>query len=381
MIRKIYDYFYNMNFYKFMFFVQTIALILMFAFCSPIPSSAASQQTYFPFVQNNDNIPANVYGAVTSSYPLDDYYVFISYTSWWNTNYPYFAISKQYAYPYANISQDGYHFSFYNGSAGYYGECRIQSNGNLTINSGLNISYNPYYQNLVSPIYDSSISYFMNFDLYTDSSEVVPVAFVTAPITVPTGGDPSAFDDTGLNLDSSIASSTPPTVPSTYVPTLPSVPTWDSSQPVQSIWDYLTYGFDVLSTLLQGMISKFVEWFNYFKSLVGYVIQKILNYLKAIVEWLYNQFLDWLTPYLKIIEFIGGVLFDEENQKSIIDILGEIKDSILDYVNTYFPPDYSPITDKIEDFMTAFNSLKNLFTADPDYSFVYNTFIGTYLGQ
>lgn len=235
-------------------------------------------------------------------------------------------------------------------------------------------------------------------DYYVDSTNTTQRVWTdTIPIALPTGGDPSVFDDTGLNLDSSIASSTPPTVPSSYTPSIPTAPTWDSSQPVQSIFDYLIWGFDVLNTLLQGILSKLIDWFNYFKNLIGYVIQKILDYLKAIVEWLYNQFLNWLTPYLKIWEFISGLLFNEESQKSVFDLMLEFFGSVAQWLANFWSnsfivnfwtdfydnivDSYEDILDKIDDVITAIDNVRLLFTRDPDYSLIVTTFYTTYFGR
>ena len=373
MIKRIYDYFNNMSFYKFLFFLQTIALILMFAFCSPIPANAMSQQTYFPMSQDvNGKMDAFVVNHIESTYP-NKYYLCYGYNYISNYVQFHYIIFDDPSQLSVSFNSNGYQFSIY----GYDDkrEIKIQLPQYWYWD---NQDYGNAWTDMPSDLYDTSISYVSNCDIVSPNGALI---YLVPPVVIPSGSDPSAPNMSSLDLDSSLNTTTIPTAPTYSNNFNEPLPTWDSTAPFQSLFDIILWGFNRVHSAFQSFREYLFSWLGYFINILTYLIQKIIDAIKYIVSWLYNQFLNWLSPYLKILNLIAGFLFNSDDQKSVLDILGDIKSAILNYVNTYFPPDYSPITDKIEDFMIAFNALKNLFTADPNYAFIYNTFIGTYFGQ
>ena len=361
--------------YKFINFIliPILFFILVFLLVS-VPSFAASEHSYFPFVQNNDNIPTTVYNKVISDYPLDDYYVFVSsigYYSWGDTNYPFFAISKQYDYPYATISQDGYHFSFYNGSSGVYGECRVQGNGTLTLNTGLNISYNPYFQNLVSPLYDPTISYFLNFDLYTDSSESVAVAFVTAPITVPDAGHANSPSNNLPTISYPIGMhpTSAPTVPTYSTPSLstaPSIDTTNINTLVQSIFNLLSWMLQSFVVYIVNFISTVVDWFEFLSNLIIWLFKSFIDWLNAFTDWLYNIFKYLFEPIFTFLSSFFGFLFSEDDQMSVYDLLKEFKEDFStrmsnlfssSFFSNYWTNFYNYIVSSFDVILNAFSKI------------------------
>lgn len=354
--------------------VLLLSITLFFSFTS----HGASDQTYFPIVQNaNNSIPNNVityfqqhqfvsnchfvlYGpynsGILSGKPYYDYY-FIRWDSSGDSSIRFVVQNDGHT---IYVQKNGNVSNFNNGLI------RFQTSNNslmVSMSNGSNVLYSPMI--IQSSSYNPNVSWISNFDVKDTSDNVL--LFLVAPIEIPDGDDPTAFDDTGLGLDSSLFPNTVPTVPSSYSVTIPTAPTWDSSQPVQSVWNYLTWGFDILKTLLQGVITKISEWLQYLGSLIGYVIQKILDYLKAIVQWLYNQFLNWLTPYLKIWSFISGLLFNEDEQLSIFDVLFNLLNFFISWCgsfwsNSWFSDFFTNLVSSYQTIQGYFEDLQSFFS-------------------
>ena len=296
------------------------------------------------YVNQNGNIPSEVIMYVDQTYG-QSYFVYLGSSIGTGTYgggiYPLYAFPKNSSGSlYANINSDntfsliGYNIGYYDAKVGSVSK-NYAGSWSTSIISG-NYTY-WWYQNRISSMIDSSVDYYTNFDLMSNSDHTQKVISTgTPPLVLPDGDDPSLFDDTGLNLDSSLNASYVPTAPSGFSYTAPTAPTWDGSQPVQSVWDYIVYGFSCLIALLQGVINTISNWISYIGNLLSYVVQKILDFLKAIVVWLYQQFLDWLTPYLKLLVFLSKIFFNEEEQINIFDLISDFKDELLSSLSGLF---------------------------------------------
>ena len=102
------------------------------------------------------------------------------------------------------------------------------------------------------------------------------------PILIPEPGEPTPFDDTGLNLDSSLNASTVPSVPTAPSLQFDPLPTWDNTAPIESLGEIIKWGVSVLGVLLNGIFTIIGNWLSYLGNLIGYVIQKILDFIKPI---------------------------------------------------------------------------------------------------
>lgn len=343
--------------------ILSITLLLFFT------SHGASVQTYFPVVQRENNIiPNTVVSLVESNYGnyYDHYFLYGPVNS--DPYYPeYFFVAWTGGSVYANMNSNSYQFTLSrsNNSSFISGSYRVVvSNGSVVL-AGTNSGGFMYNITYTSSLYSNSVDFAVS-DNFLDSNDNV-IIFAEAPIVIPNGSDPTAFDDTGMDLDSSLVPSTPPTPPTTFTANIPTAPVWDSSQPVQSVWDYLVWGFNVLKYLLQAIIEKFIEWFTFIGNLIGYVIQKIIDAIRIVVEWLYNQFLNWLTPYLKILSFISGLLFNEDEQLSIFDVLFNLLNFFVGWCGSFFNNSFftSFFTNLVSSYQTIqgyFESLQSFFS-------------------
>lgn len=213
------------------------------------------------------------------------------------------------------------------------------------------------------------------------------------PTTIPEGGDPSAPDMSSLDLDSSLNTTTIPSAPTYSNNFNDPLPTYDSSAPFSSLFDIIIWGFNRVHSVFQSFREYLFSWLGYFINILTYLIQKIIDAIKYIVNWLYNQFLNWLTPYLKIWSFISGLLFNEDDQKSvfdlILDFLGLVAQWLAQFWQNSFIVEYwnnlndlfDDVLTKIDNVVTAIDNLRILFTADPDYSLIITQFYSTYIGQ
>ena len=342
----------------------------------------SSVSDYPCYVNQNGNIPSDVILYVDQNYG-SSYFVYIGSsvdTGYYGGGvYPFYAFPKNSSGSlYANINSDntfsliGYNIGYYDAKVG-----SIQKNYDGSWTAYLiqgNYTY-WWYQNRPSSMVNSSVDYYTNFDLmYNNDHSQKVISTGTPPLVLPDGDDPTSFDDTGLNLDSSLNANNVPSTPSGFSYTAPTAPTWDSSQPVQSVWDYIVYGFSCLIALLQGVINTISNWIAYIGNILSYVVQKILNFLKAIVQWLYQQFLAWLTPYLKLLVFISKILFDEETQTNLFQLISDFNDDVStwfgsfwssSWLSSYFTNlvnSYSTIQGYFEDLQSFFSKVALFYT-------------------
>ena len=201
-----------------------------------------------------------------------------------------------------------------------------------------------------------------------DSSGNYLIMTNNVPTTVPETEDPTAPDMSSLDLDNSLNTTNPPTSP-TYSNTFNDpMPTWDSTAPFESLFSIILWGFNRIHSMWTSFREYLFSWLAYFIQMLTYVIQKIIDAIKYIITWLYNQFLNWLNPYLKIINFIAHLLFDEDDQIGILDLLSALKESLDTkltnlFSGTFFSSFWSNFSDKLDDGLEYFANLHNFFAS------------------
>lgn len=372
--------------------------------CNPLVVHAASEQTYYPIIQNaNNSIPNNVLtwfqqNQYQSGCHFVIYGPYATGTISGSTYYEYYFVRWNSSYDSSIrfvVQNDGH--SVYvqkSGSVSGFnnGLIRYQTSNNqifVSTSNGGNIIYSPLV--LQSSSYNSNVSWVSNFDVLDTSGNVL--LFLVAPIEIPEGGDPSAPDMSSLDLDSSLNTTTIPSAPTYSNNFNDPLPTYDSSAPFSSLFDIIIWGFNRVHSVFQSFREYLFSWLGYFINILTYLIQKIIDAIKYIVNWLYNQFLNWLTPYLKIWSFISGLLFNEDDQKSVFDLILDFFGSVAQWLaqfwqNSFIVEYWNNLNDlfddvltKIDNVVTAIDNLRILFTADPDYSLIITQFYSTYIGQ
>lgn len=402
---KIKEFFIKDKFYAVILAGIIINILCFCVFsCNPLVVHAASEQTYYPIIQNaNNSIPNNVltwfqqnqyqsgchfviYGPYSSGTisgsPYYEYY-FVRWNSSYDSSIRFVVQNDGHS---VYVQKSGSVSGFNNGLI------RYQTSNNqiyVSTSNGGNIIYSPLV--LQSSSYNTNVSWVSNFDVLDTSGNVL--LFLVAPIEIPEGGDPSAPDMSSLDLDSSLNTTTIPSAPTYSNNFNDPLPTYDSSAPFSSLFDIIIWGFNRVHSVFQSFREYLFSWLGYFISILTYLIQKIIDAIKYIVNWLYNQFLNWLTPYLKIWSFISGLLFNEDEQKSvfdlILDFLGLVAQWLAQFWQNSFIVDYwdslqvyiDDIKDEIDNVVTAIDNLRIAFTTDSNPSLIVQGFGSTYLGR
>lgn len=186
-------------------------------------------------------------------------------------------------------------------------------------------------------------------------------------ILIPEGYDPSAPDFSNLDLDSNLNTSSVPTPPTYSNNFNDPLPTWDSTAPFESLFDIILWGFNRIHSIFQSFREYLFSWLGYFINLLTYLIQKIINAIKYIVSWLYDQFLNWLNPYLKIWSFISGLLFNEDEQLSIFDVLFNLLNFFITWCgsfwsNSWFSDFFTNLVSSYQTIQGYFEDLQSFFS-------------------
>ena len=353
-----------------------IPIIAIFLLTFSVNVFASSGQTYFPMQQNeNGSIPSGVSDYIESNLVNTDtqyYFIYGPFTTWGDGSsaYYYLKFDKDSSGSLYGVLNNA-HNAFYLISSGTLSN--FFNNTVVLYNTGYVVEWNYAYidnysilnNQYDSSVYNSGVSYISNFDLTTDSDYLLLMFDV--PVVVPEPSDPTPFDDTGLNLDSSLNASSVPSVPSAPTLQFDPLPTWDSQAPFESLGEIIKWGVSVLGVLLNAIITTVSNWIQFIGNLLSYLIQKLLDFIKAVINWLYSQFLNWLNPYLKILYFIGQILFNEEDQVSIFDLIGDFRDSVISslsslFSNSWFSSYWSTFETKVSDAFNYFSKIVLFFT-------------------
>lgn len=360
-------------------FINLFFLLLVFS----SNGHCASEQSYFPMQQNeNGTIPVGVSDFIISNLVDSDseyYFIYGPFTTWGDGSSAYYYLkfdkdSSGSLYGVLNNGQTSFSLSksgtlndLFNNTvvlypSGYVVEWNYSYIDNYSI---LNMQYD-------SSVYNHGVSYISNFDLTTDTDYLLLMFFV--PVVVPEPSNPIPFDDTGLNLDSSLNASSVPSLPSSPSLSFDPLPTWDTQAPFESLGEIIKWGVSVLGVLLNAIITVIGNWVQFVGNLLSYLIQKLLDFIKAIINWLYYNFLNWLNPYLKTITFIGKILFNEDGQISIFDLMAQFfvlvghwlgnfwSNSWLINFFTNLTNTYSTIQGYFEDLQSYFSKVALFFT-------------------
>lgn len=383
-------------------FINVFCLCL--AMCSPQVVHAASEQTYFPMEQNGNSrwTSGLISQLETQVNASQNYYIA---KLWWNQNAArsqvsviYWAKDSDLTFD-GRIASNGYEWSIYkHGSGTYYYSGWWHSWQDPTINGRYN-NTNSGMENVagISSVYDGRNSYISNINVMNAQAPRSAILWFEIPTYIPDGAEPTAPDLSGLDLDSSLNTTQVPTAPTYSNNFNDPIPTWDSTAPFESLFDIVMWGFNRAYSMFNAFREYFFSWLGYFVNILTYLIQKIIDAIKYIVTWFYNQFLNWLNPYLNIIRFISGLLFNEDEQKSVWDLMFEFFGAVAQWLAQFWQNSFivnfwtnyvsnledivEDILDKIDDVITSIDYIRLLFTRDPDYSLILTQFYTTYIGR
>lgn len=288
--------------------------VFLLTFSVNVFAAGNEPDSYFPIDQNeNGLIPDDIIEYFESTYSGDYNYIvrFWGYNSSFNEYYVYMLlVPKENDFSlFGEISNNGYQFSIYNvGSVstgiinGYLGF----RSGNVSDfwNGGQNISG---WQGLNSSKYDSSVDYITNFKLLTNNtSSASPVInFGSEPsFDMPTLGHAKPYDP--LNIPIFGTGLVPPhAVPIPFVPQSHSwgnytPPTFDSSDPIKSLYDITNYNFGYLKDNLTGSIntlgSNIAGMGNQISSTIQYYGGLIVDGINNGIKTFYNNMVSLLEP-------------------------------------------------------------------------------------
>lgn len=215
------------------------------------------------------------------------------------------------------------------------------------------------------------------------SSNDVLIFSNNVPVVVPDAGHaqnpmdniPTFVPPLGMHPQSA------PTVPSYTFPSIQTAPTFDPSSPVQSVWDYIKWGFTFLGTLLQGIIQNIIDWFTFIGELIVWLYEQLWNYITFFIDWLYRIFEYLFSP---LYNFLKALFHEGDETVSIGDLLFDIYSRLDSFTGSYFPSIsefFDDVIEQIELVIAAIDNLRIAFTTDSNPSIIVQGFTSTYLGR
>lgn len=367
---------------KYKFFL--IPLLVLFVIFSFKLSVSAEGSIYFPMRQNQNNI--------YSERDITQIEHFLSPS----TNY-YFCWVKsigggQHQYYYIKwpkssnagiiATTSGYQFTLsYYGSASFtYGYLDIKTQNNYHGNYESYVGNNPsvYLQgNKNSSVYSNNVSYLSNISIY-DSTNVDTrhvVLIYGNYIEVPTQGhavSPSGSTP-AFNYPIGMHPTAAPTVPTYTAPTLntaPSIDTTNINTLVQSVFDLLSWGIVSIVQYFITLINVILDWFDFLGNLLLYIVSYIIDLYNAFVDWMYRLYTALFEPIYNFFNDFFGFLFNENDQKSVYDLLKELKTSVSNgftnlwsnsFINGFWSDFDTNLSPFISDLITAFTKVIGFF--------------------
>lgn len=334
----------------FLVIITGIIINFLCVFIFSITSKAASDQDYFPMLQDeNELIPAGAITTLNNRLDTANYYVFVR-INLYNTNYlSYYWVripKSANAMMFGEISNDLIHFSLYN-----YGPDSSQySNGRITLNrSDYSVaSFDTYNQNaftnfnnLVSSNYDTSKAYISNFLLQSNSTSNARIVLMYDDgITVPDGD--TARDDMEKPESTD------------YYPSWSNSPTFDNStteSALGSIFNGVLWLGNNIKETIEGLGEYITDTFRW-------SIQKVLDRITTTAQGILTGI---QTKLNEVITTIGGKIEDVKGKlEDIKSKLDTLNTKLSEFADLFIHPfDEEEFDEQIENssFFTNYNAI------------------------
>lgn len=291
-----------------------LVLLWVFAFSVMIfimSMSANAEEPYFPMQQNQSGDFDDFLDTINSYIDGENYYYIMYKAAQYGdgVGFAYVKVPKEDGEFYAEISNDGFHWSLY----------RIESSAHISIGV-LAITYNQqvydipdgsnyssYFTNLVSSNYDTSLAYVSNYKIYTnntDNAELVLRYGADDPI-INTG---VAVIPPGAFIPEYLTGDTPPqNVPPEYTVnnyTWTTAPQFDGSTVINGIQSIK----NTLEWLSSNLHEELANLLNNIKGLATYIGKTIQYYGNAIIETINNAIQNFYDNMKALVEPIYTTL-------------------------------------------------------------------------
>lgn len=354
--------------HKRIIFLPSFIILFVSVFLLTFKVNAASEQTYFPVIQNQNNkIPDVVISGVSGSFSsYDHYFIYGPINS--DPSYPdYLFVCWSGGDVLGVLNNNGYQFtltrsnntSFVSGVYGY-----LPSNGTSFLRES---NYGNFARSLIyySSIYSTSIDFAVSDDFYNTVNTVL--VFQEAPFVVPGVGHaqdpmnniPTFVPPLGMHPQS------PPSVPSYTFPSLATKPVWDSSHPFDSLFAIVLWGFDFSYDLLTGILQNIIDWATFLGNLIVWLYEQLWNYITFFIDWLYRIFEYLFSP---IYNFLKSLFHDGDEVLSISDLVYDFiqrfeyfRSNI--FQNSWFTQFWNNFSSNLEDKLTRFGNLITVFAS------------------
>jgi len=368
---------------KYKFFL--IPLFIFFVIFSLKLSVSAEGSIYFPMQQNQNNI-FNDRDKTQIDYYLNanNYYYFCWVKS---------ISSGQHQYNYVKWPKSSTSSGIIATTSGYQFVLSYYGSGPFTcgyIDVKQQNNYHGYYENYVgnnptsyiqgnktSSVYSSTVSYLSNISIYdstnVDSRHVVLI--YGTYIQVPTEGHSQGYMNNIPQFGYPIGMhpTSAPTVPTYTQPSLsnpPTIDTTDVKSVLESIFDLISWVLVAILSYLGSIIQTLIDWFTFISNLSIWIADFIKQCFVALMDFLYNNFTHLFAPLFNFLTGIFNFLFNENDQKSVYDLLKELKstvsngfsniwsDSFISQFWTNFSNGLSPF---FSDLINAFSKVVGVF--------------------
>lgn len=170
-----------------------------------------------------------------------------------------------------------------------------------TVGSQDTISYE---NNFNSSLYQATCDYYSNYTVMLNSANSDIVALFPIGYTGEAGvTDPDDLDNDDFynGQDPSEKVINLPTKPS-YSFTPPTQPTFDSSDVLKSLYDFVVWLGTLIKDYFQSVLSFLFNWFVYFGDLIKYGFAKVISNLQNLIKTFYNNLNSLFAPLLKDIK-------------------------------------------------------------------------------
>lgn len=320
--------------------IFAIPIIAIFLLTVSVNVHSASASTYFPMIQNENNIiPEAVSNYVFNNYSnYDHIFLYGPYVDY-DPSYPtYLFVAWSGGSVYGTVEQNLYSFrlgksgntSFLSGEVRY-----IVANGSVVL-AGTNYSNFMYNIAYVSNLYTTSKDYLVSDDFFSNNGDVL--IFAEAPLVVPDTGhaqDPSNNIPT-FSYPIGMHPTSVPTVPTYTAPTIPSLPSFDLDHPFESLFNILDWFANGVIDTLNSFIQIFIDWLHFLGDLIVWLFKSFIDFCTSFWNWLYRIFKFLFEPIYDFLSNFFKFLFNEDDQLSVYDQIKQFKDFVVSWCSGYW---------------------------------------------
>ena len=173
--------------------------------------------------------------------------------------------------------------------------------------------------NHLSSLYDSNYDYYSNYvvminSVSSDNPALFPIGYTgEAGVTDPGDLDSDDFYD-GQDPNEKVINL--PTKPS-YTFTPPTQPTFDPSDVLKSLYDFVVWLGTLIKDYFQSVLSFLFNWFVYFGDLIKYGFAKVVSNLQNLIKTFYNNLNSLFAPLLTDIKDLLSTIAGNDSSSLI----------------------------------------------------------------